>query len=108
MTRICKNCGEEINLRHRDEICICTGCGYAINISNTIPYCIFKSRIRQLKAMHELMRNANDEEIYMSWICLMPDEPREDDFKDIALDDEEYNECFDLFIKLIQDKNNRY
>ena len=67
-----------------------------------------RARIAQLKAMHELMLNANDEEIYMRWILLMPDEPTEDDFVNIAEDTEEYNEFFDFFVKLIADKGNRW
>ena len=30
------------------------------------------------------------------------------DIEDIAMDDEAYNECFDLFVKLIAKKGNRY
>lgn len=66
------------------------------------------ARIHQLKAMHELMVFANDEGIYMSWIYTMPDEPSEEDFIDIAINDELYNECFDKFVKLIAHKDNRY
>ena len=51
---------------------------------------------------------ANDENIYMTWILLMPDEPTDEDIEDIAMDDEAYNECFDLFVKLIAKKGNRY
>ena len=65
-------------------------------------------RIRQLKAMHELMTLANDENIYMAWIYTMPDEPSEEDFEDIAEDDEMYNECFDAFVRLIKHDGNRY
>lgn len=66
------------------------------------------ARMNQLKAMHELMLNANDEEIYMSWIYVMPDCPTEDDFESIAEDDELYNQCFDTFVRLIAKKSNRY
>ena len=31
-----------------------------------------------------------------------------EDFKDIALDDDLYNECFELFIRLIQNSGNRW
>lgn len=62
-----------------------------------------KTRVAQLKAMHELMLNVNDEEIYMTWIMgWIPDEPIEDDFIDCAKNDDNYNETFDLFIRLIQ------
>lgn len=67
-----------------------------------------ETRIKQLKAMHELMTLANDEDIYMAWIYTMPDEPSEEDFEDIAEDDEMYNECFDAFVRLIKHEGNRY
>lgn len=66
------------------------------------------ARVKQLKAMHELMIQANDESIYMSWIYLMPDCPSEEDFESIAIDDEQYNECFDKFVRLIAKPGNRY
>ena len=67
-----------------------------------------EARINQLRAMHNLMCEANDEGIYMTWIYLMPDCPSAEDFVDIAMNDEQYNECFDLFVKLIAKKGNRY
>jgi hypothetical protein len=66
------------------------------------------ARIAQLKAMHQLMLEANDEDIYMTWIYRMPDCPTEEDFIDIALDDEQYNGCFDLFVKLVARDGNRH
>lgn len=66
------------------------------------------ARVSQLKAMHSLMLDANDENIYMNWILLMPDEPSEYDFEDIAADDGLYNECFNLFIKLIAKEGCRW
>ena len=66
------------------------------------------ARVAQLKAMHELMINANDEGIYMTWIYRMPDEPIEEDFEYIAESDEEYTACFDLFVKLIAKEGNRW
>ena len=67
-----------------------------------------EARINQLNLMHTLMIEANDENIYMTWILLMPDEPTDEDIEGIAMDDEAYNECFDLFVKLIDLKGNRY
>lgn len=68
-----------------------------------------RTRVEQLKAMHSLMQNANDEEIYMSWITLgVPDEPIEEEFESIAEDDEYYNDCFDLFTGLIADRGCRW
>ena len=65
------------------------------------------TRIRQLKAMHELMILANDEEeITMTWLTYgVPDCPTENDYEFIAEDDIAFDECFDLFIKLIAEKN---
>ena len=65
-------------------------------------------RVAQLKAMHELMINANDEGIYMTWIMgYIPDCPTEEDFIDCAENDEWYNETFDFFLRLIKNKDCR-
>ena len=67
-----------------------------------------EARILQLKAMHEVMLNANDENIYMSWItCGVPDCPSDDDYEFIAEDDETYNEVVDLFIEFVSKKGYR-
>ena len=92
----------------------CTNChtGFERTQNTTCPKCgakekfmaewTFEARLNQLKAMHSLMREANDENIYMAWILVMPDEPSEEDFQDIALDDELYDECWDRFRSLIK------
>ena len=68
-----------------------------------------EARIAQLKAMHELMINANDENIYMTWIITgVPDEPNEGNFEYIAEDDKAYNEYFELFLRLIAKHGNRW
>ena len=64
-------------------------------------------RVAQLKAMHEVMLNANNENIYMSWIITVPDCPSDDDFEFIAENDENYNEVCDLFISLVSKKSYR-
>ena len=70
---------------------------------------IIKTRVRQLKAMHELMCCTNYEEIYYSWVTTgVPDCPLESDFESIAEDDKMYNDCVDLFIKLISRKGYRW
>jgi hypothetical protein len=69
---------------------------------------VLECKVRQLKAMHELMLMANDEEIYMTWIYTVPDEPSEQDFIEIASDEKEYNEVFDLFLRLINDEGVRF
>ena len=108
MERLCRDCGNKINFKYGKETIYCTACEKEITYNDTIAPWTFEIRMAQLKAMHELMCNANDEELYMSWICLMPDGATEEDFKDIAFDDDLYNECFDLFVDLIKYKGNRW
>lgn len=59
-----------------------------------------EERIKQLKAMHETMKNSSDEDIYCAWIYVMPDEPSESDFESIAEDDEAFEEVCNLFYDL--------
>lgn len=61
-----------------------------------------RMRADQMQAMHEVIRNANDEGIYMTWIYLVPDCPSREDFEDIAENDESYAEVCDLFVKLVK------
>ena len=64
-----------------------------------------KLRAVQLKAMHAFMLIANDEELYYEWITLaVPDEPTEVDFIDIAKDGDFYQECCDVFTRIVQSK----
>lgn len=108
MNRYCKECGHKIEFQYGEIIAYCPVCDKEIHRKDTISGYTLYARITQLKAMHALMTEANDESIYMSWIYLMPDCPSEDDFMDIAIDDEQYNECFDLFVRLIAKNGNRY
>ena len=65
-------------------------------------------RYRQLKAMHKVIQETNDGNIYFSWVTIgVPDCPTDEDFWDIAGDKEEYNEVVDLFIKLISQRSYR-
>ena len=65
-------------------------------------------RVSQLKAMHDLITMANDENIYGTWVTIgIPDEPMQEDFEDIAANNAEYNEIVDLFIKLVGKKGFR-
>ena len=70
--------------------------------------CVKESRIRQLKAMHLLMVEVNNEDIYADWILLVPDEPSEEDFDFMAESDGLYAECFDLFVSLMADSIHGY
>lgn len=106
--RYCKECGSNIEFEYGNATGYCPVCDKNIERKDTIPGYVRTARIAQLKAMHDLMCEANDEEIYMVWIYRMPDCPSEEDFIDIAMDDEQYNECFDLFVELIEKSGNRY
>ena len=106
--RYCKECGSNIEFEYENATGYCPVCDKNIERKDTISGYVRTARIVQLKAMHTLMCEANDGEIYMVWIYRMPDCPSEEDFIDIAMDDEQYNECFDLFVKLIAKSGNRY
>lgn len=106
--RYCKACGAQVEFQYESDTTCCSNCNKNIERKDTIAGYRRDARVSQLKAMHSLMMEANDESIYMTWIYRMPDCPSEGDFVDIALDDEEYNACFDLFVKLIVKDGNRY
>lgn len=107
----CKNCGqkvEEVVDAPLPRIFKCKCTDALLCYQEVMAGFTRDARVNQLKAMHNLMCEANDENIYMTWIYQMPDCPSEEDFIYIALDDEQYNECFDLFVKLISKRNCRY
>lgn len=109
--RFCKKCGAVAVENHNPEhnyMYSCTGCDATGNGKDFVAKWTLDARMSQLKAMHDIMCEANDETLYMTWIYLMPDCPSEEDFFDIALDEEEYAECFDLFIKLVQKDGMRW
>lgn len=106
--RYCKECGHHIEFQYGEKTAYCPICDKELTLKETIADYTLDARMTQLKAMHDLMCEANDEYIYMTWINLMPDCPSDEDIKGIALDDELYNECFDLFVKLIAKDGNRY
>lgn len=60
-----------------------------------------KERLKNVKRMHEIMTRMNNEEAYMHWIVYVPDEPSEEDLKEIAEDIDSYDEVVSLFIRLI-------
>lgn len=106
--KYCKKCGHHIEFQYGEEFGYCPICDKKITRADTIEGYRLNVRIAQLKAMHKLMQAANDEDIYYTWVYTMPDEPSEEDFKSIAMDDKAYNECFDVFVKLIADEDNRW
>ena len=71
-----------------------------------------KKRVEILKGMHEyVLGHISDEEAYMSWICIVPDEPDDTDFRSIAEDDELWKYSCRLFGRLLkryEQDNNSY
>lgn len=108
MPYICRTCTHPVTTNPETNTAYCPKCDKELTPKETIGSWTFGARVDQLRAMHTLMQNANDEGIYMSWIYTMPDGATEEDFMDIALNDEDYNECFDAFIKLIKKEGNRW
>ena len=109
--KYCRRCGRQVeeiepNDGMRQFQCECTN--RPLIYTEVMAGHTRNARVAQLKAMHQLMLQANDETIYHTWTYTMPDEPSEEDFVDVALDDEQYNHCFDLFVKLIAKEGNRY
>ena len=108
LNRYCKECGTKVELDYEKGTAYCMICNKDIERKDTIAGYTRDARVSQLKAMHELMLNCNDENLYMSWICTMPDEPSEMDFQEIAIDDNSYNECWDKFLKLVPKNGMRW
>ena len=104
----CKECECRIEFQYGENTGYCPICNKNVERKDAIAGHTRDARVAQLKAMHQLMCEANDESIYMSWIYTVPDFPSNEDFIDIAMDDEQYNECFDKFVKLIAKNGNRY
>lgn len=66
-----------------------------------------KLRVQQLKAMHNFVCSANDENLYMWWIeYYVPDCPSEEDFISIAED--YYEETVKAFQKLVKNEDCYY
>ena len=60
-------------------------------------------KIALLKAMHTIMLCMNDENAYVRWTYMMPDEATEDDFRFIAQDDEEFEDVVKAFGLIMKD-----
>lgn len=104
----CKECGNPIEFEYGKATVHCPICNKEVEHKDTIAGYTRDARVAQLKAMHQLMCEANDEGIYMAWIYTVPDCPSEEDFIDIAMSNKDYNECFDKFVRLIAKNGNRY
>lgn len=104
----CPQCGSEVKTEYGEVKFTCDSCRTRFHLQDLVPSWTLEARMNQLRAMNTLMRNCNHEGIYEHWIYLMPDEATEDDFFDMALRKENYNECFDLFLKLVAKNGMRW
>ena len=64
---------------------------------------LVKIRVELLKQMNDyILKEISDESAHMGWLMVaIPDAPTEDDFLDIAEDDEEWVDICDYFGKLV-------
>lgn len=82
---------------------------YFQNVSDAVRFMTNKEadlvtiRTNLVQDMHEYVRTRiDDENAYMSWICLVPDEPSHEDFVDIASDNELWTDTCKLLGKLVK------
>ena len=109
MSYLCRQCYHPVEINPTENTAYCANCAKELTPKETLSSWSFKARISQLEAMHELMKNANDEEIYLAWITYgAPDEAEYDDFAFIAMNDELYNDCFDLCAGLMVREGNKW
>ena len=108
MLYLCRNCINEVTINRNTNTAYCKSCNKKLTSKETISSWKLEARVDQLRAMHTLMQNANDEGIYMSWIYTMPDGATEEDFKDIALDDDMYEECWSAFLRLVKEEGMKW
>lgn len=59
-----------------------------------------ESRTILLAKLNSIIKMMNDEEAYMTWIYLVPDEAGWSDFNDIAEDDKMFEEVLEAFIRI--------
>ena len=105
MAYYCRHCGSMVTPLEEKGTYSCKCVEFPLHRGDVILAFIAESRRARVKAMHELVRLANDENFYMRWIYLVPDEPTNDDFLDIALDEELYADTIKLFKQLVAKEN---
>ena len=57
--------------------------------------------LKNVKDMHTIICNMNDERAYHTWIYTMPDCPSEEDFEDFAHDQSSYNDLAATFKRIV-------
>lgn len=83
---------------------------YFRDVADAMQYMVYKKadlisiRKKFVEDMHEYIRTkVDDETAYMKWICLVPDEPCEEDFTDIASDEDLWTDACELFGRLVKE-----
>lgn len=61
-----------------------------------------KERAEFVQSMNNVVKHLNDENAYMHWITVVPDEAEQADFEDIADDEELFDEAVYLFKNIIE------
>lgn len=60
-------------------------------------------RMTYLEGLHQSIVDFGDEDIYAQWIEVVPDEPSDADFENIAEDEELYQEVLALYKNLMEE-----
>ena len=61
-----------------------------------------KERAEFVQSMNNVVKHLNDENAYMHWITVVPDEAEQEDFEDIADDEELFDEAVYLFKNIME------
>lgn len=61
-----------------------------------------KERAEFVQSMNNVVKHLNDENAYMHWITVVPDEAEQTDFEDIADDEELFDEVVYLFKNIME------
>lgn len=61
-----------------------------------------KERAEFVQSMNNVVKHLNDENAYMHWITVVPDEAEQADFEDIADDEELFDEVVYLFKNIME------
>lgn len=61
-----------------------------------------KERAEFVQSMNNVVKHLNDENAYMHWITVVPDEAEQADFEDIAYDEELFDEVVYMFKNIME------
>ena len=61
-----------------------------------------KERAEFVQSMNNVVKHLNDENAYIHWITVVPDEAEQADFEDIADDEELFDEAVYLFKSIME------